>query len=283
MRTLLVVVIVGALSWGAWSTLAVEDPPAQPPASPVEALQQEILRAAIDQPGDPSLGAIYQALNARHFAAALPAMPVRWEPRLSEVTPLASWSFTLEGMFGHVGRKTAILLHPELKDDRAALDRTLSHEMVHAYLYATGDMGTKHGPAFQAILKRLSDEGAFEGAVATDDERRHLRAWLDAESARLVVDRDAMARRGRELDQERAALERALGATVSLDPASADALNARRASYNSNATNANEEIARHQNALTFLNREIERYNLMLKYPDGLDEAAMFTPAPLSGR
>jgi chromosome segregation ATPase len=91
-----------------------------------------------------------------------------------------------------------------------------------------------------------------------------------------------MARRGRELDQERAELERALDAGASLDQASADALNARRASYNSNAMVANEEIGRHQNALAVLNREIERYNLMLKYPDGLDEAAMFTPAPLNG-
>ena len=279
MRTILVVLIVAALSWGAWSTFAVDDPQALPPASPVEALQQEILRGSIDQPGDPSLGAIYQALNARHFGAALPAMPVRWEPRLREVTPLVSRSFTLEGMFGHVGRKTAILLHPELKDDRAELDRTLSHEMVHAYLYVTGDMGTKHGPAFQAVLRRLSDEGAFEGAVATDEERRQLRAWLDAESARLVADREAMTRRSRELDQERAELERALGAVASLDRASADALNARQASYNSNAMSANDEIGRHQNALAFLNREIERYNLMLKYPDGLDEAAMFTAAP----
>lgn len=279
MRTILVVLIVAALTWGAWSTFGVEDPPAPPLASPVEALQQDILRGAIDQPGDPALGAIYQALNARHFAAALPAMPVRWEPRLREVTLLVSRSFTLEGMFGHVGGKTAILLHPELKDDRAELDRTLSHEMVHAYLSVTGDMGTKHGPAFQAVLKRLSDEGAFEGAVATDEERRQLRAWLDAESARLVADRDAMARRSRELDQERAELARALGAAASLDRASADALNARQASYNSNAMSANDEIGRHQNALAFLNREIERYNLMLKYPDGLDEAAMFTAAP----
>lgn len=279
MRTVLVVLIVGALSWGTWSTFAVDDLSAPPPTSPVEALQQEILRGVIDEPGDPSLGAIYQALNTRHFAAALPAMPVRWEPRLSEVTPLVSRSFTLRGLFGRIGRKTAILLHPELKDNRAALDRTLSHEMVHAYLYVTGDTGTEHGPAFQAVLKRLSDEGAFAGAVATDEERRQLRAWLDAESARLVADQEAMARRSRELDQERAELERALGAGASLDQASAEALHARHASYNSNAMSANEEIGRHQNALAFLNREIERYNLMLEYPDGLDQAAMFTAAP----
>ena len=279
MRTVLAVLIVGALSWGAWSTFAVDDLSAPPPTSPVEALQQEILRGVIDEPGDPSLGAIYQALNTRHFAAALPAMPVRWEPRLSEVTPLVSRSFTLQGLFGRIGRKTAILLHPELKDNRAALDRTLSHEMVHAYLYVTGDTGTEHGPAFQAVLKRLSDEGAFAGAVATYEERRQLRAWLDAESARLVADQEAMARRSRELDQERAELERALGAGASLDQASAEALHARHASYNSNAMSANEEIGRHQNALAFLNREIERYNLMLEYPDGLDQAAMFTAAP----
>lgn len=278
MRTLLAVVIVGAVSWGAWLRLSVEDAPARPPASPVEALQQEILRAAIGQPGDASLGAIYQALNSRHFAAALPVMPVRWEARLNEATPLASRSFTLEGMFGRAGDKMMILLHPRLKDDRAALDRTLSHEMVHAHLSVTGDTGPEHGPAFQAVLKRLSDEGAFEGVVATDEERRLLRAWLDAESARLVADQDAMASRGRELDRERTELEQAIRAATPLDQARVDALNARQASYNSNAIGANDEVRRHQQAVAFLNREIDRYNLMLSYPDGMDEAAMFTPA-----
>jgi hypothetical protein len=277
MRAILVVVIIGAVSWGTWSTLAVDERPARPPASPVEALQQDILHAGIDLPGDPALGAIYQALNARHFAAALPAMPVRWEPRLRDVTSLAAPSFTLEGMFGSVGTKMTILLHPTLKTDRAALDRTLSHEMVHAYLAVSGDTGTQHGPAFQTVLERLAAEGAFEGVVATDEERRRLRAWLDAESARLVADRDAMTRRGRELDQERAGLEQALAAAGPLDQARADALNARREAYNSNAMRANDEAGRHQQALAWLNREIERYNLMVKYPDGLDEAAMFRP------
>jgi hypothetical protein len=170
-----------------------------------------------------------------------------------------------------------ILLHPTLKTDRAALDRTLSHEMVHAYLAVSGDTGTQHGPAFQTVLERLAAEGAFEGVVATDEERRRLRAWLDAESARLVADRDAMTRRGRELDQERAGLEQALAAAGPLDQARADALNARREAYNSNAMRANDEAGRHQQALAWLNREIERYNLMVKYPDGLDEAAMFRP------
>jgi hypothetical protein len=274
-----ILVILGAVSWGTWSTLAVDDRPARPRASPVETLQQEILRAGIDQPGDPALGAIYQALNARHFAAALPAMPVRWEPRLRDITPLTDPSFTLQGMFGRVGPRMTILLHPRLKDDRAALDRTLSHEMVHAYLAVTGDTGSKHGPAFQTVLKRLSDEGAFEGAVATDEERQRLRAWLDAESARVVADRDAMARRGHELDQERARLEQAIAAAGPLNQIRADALNTRRDSYNTNAMRANDEVGRHQHAVALLNREIERYNLMLTYPDGLDEAAMFKAMP----
>jgi hypothetical protein len=206
-------------------------------------------------------------------------MPVRWEPRLRDVTQHTGRSFTLHGMFGRVGARMTILLHPTLKDDRAALDRTLSHEMAHAYLAVTGDAETTHGPSFQAVLKRLSDEGAFEGTVATDEERRRLRAWLDAESARIVADRNVMARRGRELDEERTRLEQAIAATGPLDQTRADALNARRDSYNSNAIGANDEVARHQHAVAFLNREIERYNLMLTYPDGLDEAAMFRPTP----
>jgi hypothetical protein len=182
-------------------------------------------------------------------------------------------------MFGRVGSRMTILLTPILKDDLDALDRTLSHEMVHAHLAVTGDTGADHGPAFQRVLKRLADEGAFEGVVATDDERQRLRAWLDAESARLVADRDTVARRGRELDQERAQLEQAIAAAGPLDQAQADALSARRDAYNSNAMRANEEVARHEQALASLRREIERYNLMVKYPDGLDEAAMFRPPP----
>ncbi len=276
MRSILAGVVIAAVAWGAWLAFAPGDVPAPRPSSPVEALQQEILRAGIDRPGDPALGAIYQALNTRHFAGALPAMPVRWESRLNEVGPLTSRQFTLEGMFGRVGDRMSILLHPKLQDDRPALDRVLAHEMVHAHLAVTGQTsGPDHGPAFQTVLARLSLEGAFEGKVATEEERQQLRAWLDAESARLVADREAMAIRGRELDQERAALEQA--AAEPLDQARADALNARRESYNSNAMAANEEAARHQQAVAFLDREIDRYNLMLKYPDGLDEAAVFTP------
>jgi hypothetical protein len=279
MRTILGIVIVGAVSWGTWSALAVDTGTSTRPASPLEALQRDILHAGIDEPGDPVLGTLYQAINARHFAAALPAMPVRWEPRLREVTSPADPSFTLEGMFGRVGTRMTILLTPTLRDDREALDRTLSHEMVHVHLAVTGDTGPDHGPAFQRVLERLAAEGAFEGAVATDEERRRLRAWLDAESARLVADREAMARRGTELDQERVQLEQAIAAAGPLDQAQADALNARRDAYNSNAMRANEEIARHQQALASLRRETDRYNLMLKYPDGLDEAAMFRPPP----
>jgi len=75
-----------------------------------------------------------------------------------------------------------------VRDDPKALDRALCHEMVHAYLYATGEEHTVHGPAFQAVLQRLALEHAFEGIAADPATRTALRAWLDAESARLDVE-----------------------------------------------------------------------------------------------
>src|SRR4029453_10098682 len=105
----------------------------------------------------------------------LSAMPVLWEPGLDRVGQLAAQAFTLEGMFGHVAKQSLILLNPNLQADQRALARALSHEMVHAYLFTTGDTTTNHGPAFQTVLQRLSSEGAFEGILASDQERESLR------------------------------------------------------------------------------------------------------------
>jgi hypothetical protein len=210
------------MAWSAYGTAAAGASVA--PASPADARQQQILKQNLDRPGDPDLVSMYRAINFDHFAGALPVMPVRWEPALGEVGALAQPAYTLEGMFGRAGKRTVILLNPVVRATPGSLERALCHEMVHAYLFTRGDSATTHGARFKAELRRLSDAGAFEGIPASDEEKATLKAWLDAESARIHT-----------------------------EPADA-------------------EVIEH------FNREVARYNLMIAYPDGFDDA----PAAASG-
>jgi hypothetical protein len=216
-------------------------------------------------------------MNVAHFNSALPQTPVMWEPRLDEVSALAGRTFTLEGMFGSVGKRTLILLHPKLHADERALRRTLAHEMVHAALFAAGSSSSDHGPAFQAILERLAAEGAFAGIAASSEEAEHLRQWLDAEAARLADERRALEETSKELEQERLALDAALrqldasGAGPTHGYPEPIEITTRRATYNDRAVRANERADRYRAATDVFNREVEKYNLMAAYPDGLDE------------
>jgi hypothetical protein len=260
--TLVTTMAVGTACWAGW--IVVTSEVAATPKDPVDARQEEILRAAIDRPGDRQLGQTYQSINVRHFGGTLPAMPVVWEPRLEEVGTLAGRAFTLEGMFGHLGGETIILLHPKLQADPRALERALCHEMVHVFLFAMGDSSTDHGPRFQMVLERLADEGAFVGVVASDDERAQLRHWLDAESARLERERLELEQVGPEIARERVEVERLLAGSDSVAE-----VEARRDAYNRRAADANDRADRYRQALAEFEKQTQRYNLMVVYPDGL--------------
>lgn len=254
--------------------------------------QQQLLDRNLGQPGDPILDRLYEDIDQRHFGGKLPAMPVRWEPDLAKVGSLAGQTFTLEGMFGHVGTRSAILLNPSLQADQAAMQRALCHEMVHAYLYASGDGSTDHGPAFQAVLRRLSNEGAFEGVMATREEREQLKAWIDAEATRITAEKSEMARVGTAIEQERAEVDRAVndlnvrmsGADAHASTALSDeraALVSRQAEYNRRAMEANARVEHDRADLEHFDHEVARYNLMLVYPDGFDETAGATASMTS--
>ena len=252
-------------------------------ASSADARQRQILREDLDHPADPLLARRFAAINAKHFSYSLPAIPVVWEPRLSEVGALAGRTFTLLGVFGQEGDRSIILLHPSLKDDAASLDRALCHEMVHAYLFSVGDTNTDHGEAFKAVLHRLSNEGAFISIEATPEERAQLHAWLTTESARIETERGALDRLAPELETERMALEQALGELNARASAANTAgrgwpaaeevatLNARRDAYNGRAAAMNRRGLEFRVAQDEYNRQVARYNLMATYPDGLDE------------
>ncbi len=281
--------------WGIWSVAGPAGTSAATTAAatPAEALQQELLRKNIGEPGDPILNQMYFDISTRHFAAKLPAIQVLWEPRLADVGKLSAQTFTLQGMFGHLGGRSVILLNPALQGDKPAVARALCHEVAHAYLFSTGVKTSDHGPEFKSVLRRLADEGAFEGVVASDEERVNLRAWLDAESSRLDFERTEIDRLSAEIERERTGVERALAeinARVSAGNAQGSgwpsqseiaAANARRDAYNQQVIEANERVQRDRADLEHFNREVARYNLMLVYPDGLDERALLKPKNLA--
>jgi len=266
---------VSGAGWMAWrGSIPFASVAARTPASPAEARQQQLLTANTDQPGDAELTARFQAINREHFKDALPAIPVRWEPGLADVGPLMGDGVTLQGMFGKAGRQPMILLNPVVRDDARALDRALCHEMVHAYLFTTGGEGTAHGPAFQAVLRRLSLEHAFEGIAADAAAKADLRAWLDTESRRIDEQRREMETVDRAMKDESTALNQeieAFNARPDRPAAEAQALDARREQFNQRATEVNHRLARIRDDLAHFNAEAARYNLMVSYPDGLDE------------
>jgi hypothetical protein len=270
----LVLVGVGA-GWMAWrgeSPFAAAA--ARPPASPAEARQQQLLAANAGRPGDAALIARFQTINRQHFDGALEAIPVLWEPALAEVGPLMGAGVTLQGMFGRAGRRQMILLNPIVRDDPAALDRALCHEMVHAYLFATGGEQDAHGPTFQTVLQRLAIEHAFEGIAADAAEKSALRAWLETESKRIDDERREMETIDRAMKEESAALNgeiEAFNARTERPVAEAQALDARREQFNQRAMEMNRRLAGVRDDLAHFNAEAARYNLMVSYPDGLDE------------
>jgi hypothetical protein len=288
--------LIGITAWS-WWTIRVAVAPLtaiRASRSAADVRQQELLDENIERPGDPGLARAYQLINAKHFGGALPALTIRWEPKLDEVGALAQGRFTLEGMVGRVGKRLVMLLNPSLQSDAKAFDRALCHEMAHVYLLAHGDENTHHGPAFKNVLRRLSEEGAFEGIDGTDSEKRQLRAWLDRESARLDRDERELAEIGGQIDRERAELDatiadfnrRAQITDGSVERPSADdvqAVEARRQRFNDLVTGTNARLERGRAALAHFNDEVDRYNLMLVYPDGMDEEARVPAKPAAGR
>jgi hypothetical protein len=260
--------LTGLASAGlAWSLISPISPARTTPApahtgNPADDLQRAILADNVGRPGDPALSALFVEVAARHFQGQLAPVAVRWEPELASVGAMHGNTYTLQGMFGAAGSRSVILLNPALRGDNDAVLRALCHEMVHAYLYATGDDSTTHGPAFQAVLRRLSEEGAFTGIVADPDERARVRAWLDAESARLDAERASLDELGAEVMRDRSAIEQA----THPDEAMVSAHNERAMTANARAERFNRDFERFR-------AEVARYNLMVVYPHGIEEAA----------
>lgn len=283
MRSFLGAVLIGTLAWAGVSYLRDRGSlnATNAPATVVSVRSQleiSVLDDARASTGDPDLNERYKTINASFFGGGLPAVPVSWEPRLNDIAATRGDGLILEGLTD--GK--AIVLNPTLRSDRRLLVATLCHEMVHVRLAAAGGpVGEDHGPEFQAHLRRLLDEGAFEGAYATDEEKAALKtslatevSWLDHESASL---RQAAG----ELDHDRQAIDRLvedLNARMALANSAQSgwpsedeqkSVKDRLAIINARSEEHNARVATFNSRIDTYNEMVARFNLVSAYPDGL--------------
>jgi len=243
--------------------------PVRPP-SPDQIKTDELLRLNAHLASDPELASEYQAINAQYFDGRLPAVGIRWEPRLAEVGPLIAEGFRLEG----ATNGTVILLHSALQDDDQGFRRTLVHEMVHvATRDHEQDKAQEHGPVFQSRLRQLSEQGAFVGTVATEEEKQELRRTIDTAVKDLARSEVSLRETRAQLDADTARVQ-AQPHDPGRNAAVAD-LQSRADFYNADIQRFNMDVAR-------LNRMIEDYNLMIAYPDGLDRERLAQRTALAG-
>ncbi len=269
--------------------------------SPTEAREREIIVQDAGKLGDPQLNRDHQGVNERYFGNRLSRIPVIWEPRLKEVGPLIGASFELKGLWSAEPR--LILLNPAISRNPAETRRVLCHEMVHEYLFNLGDTKTRHGAAFQSELRRLQVEGAFQAIRASEDEKTSLRSWLKAESTRLEGESAGLQRENSELDRMRDEIDREKGnverendelnqrissaneqgygwpsdGEIEAFKDKSRVIDQRVADFNANVADFDASVERHNADSKRFNHNASRYNLMMAYPDGLDEESVIQP------
>jgi hypothetical protein len=247
------------------------------PARPEpDSLQQAILNASRDKAGDASLGLLFDQLNTRHFGGRLPNVKVLWEGDLDR---LDVGDYRLDGMTD--GR--IVLIKAALKDDDADVRRTLCHEMVHVKFLAAGNRSTVHDAPFQSELRRIFDDGCFPAIWASPDEKASLEEWIDSERTRLdavraqvdaqsaavKLETDRIERTFAELN-ERIGLANAAGSGWP-SPDEAETAERQRTALNDSIVAYNSAVAANERDHARFNEAVQRYNLMMAYPDGLAE------------
>jgi hypothetical protein len=286
MRSLLGALLIGTLAWAGVSVLRdrgglTASVSLAPAVSIRTQLEIQVLDDARASAGDAQLNERYRAINTDYFGGGLPAVPVSWEPRLNEIAAVRGDGLILEGLTD--GK--AIVLNPSLRSDRRLLIATLCHEMVHVRLTAAGGaVGEDHGPEFQRHLRRLLDEGAFEGAFATTEEKLAMKSGLATEVAWLDRESSAIRSAASTLDTDRRAVDLLVddlnsritqaNATQSGWPSDEEqkSVKDRLAVINARSEEHNARVAVFNERIDAYNELVERYNLVSAYPDGLAAA-----------
>lgn len=209
----------------------------------------ELMRLNETRASEPDLADAYAVINAQYFDNRLPPVRIRWEEGLDAIGPLIAENFRLEGLTN--GK--VILLHPALERDQQQLRAVLCHEMVHVSLR---DEPHAHGPEFQSRLRSLAERGAFVGIVATDEERGTLKESIERTARRLAGELH-------ELRQQQSRIE-------------AEGPSLPRETLQDRVWDFNRRVREHNELVESFNRDVERYNLMVTYPDGLDRERLKT-------
>ena len=247
-----------------------------PMAPDVPSPQHTLLEAARDKPADPNLGLLFNELNALHFDGALPKVKVLWDAGLDR---LDEGEYRLNGMTD--GR--LILIKAALKEAEDDVRRTLCHEMVHVKFLAGGSKSTAHDDAFQDELRRVFEDGCFPAIWASPEEKVSLEEWIDTERTRLDAARAQADAQLTALKLETERVERTIAdlnerirqanAAGSGWPAADETETAQRqrAALNDSIETYNTVVAANERDSVRFNEAVQRYNLMMAYPDGLAE------------
>ena len=121
-------------------------------------------RETQERPAAADLQLLYAMLNARHFGGVLPAYRIVYNARLSSVA----------GRIGH--RPPVIELSAPLLAQRPdAVEATLLHEMVHAWLTQHG-LPNGHGAAFKRKMREVGLESIYHflPVKARRSQRRYV-------------------------------------------------------------------------------------------------------------
>jgi len=241
-----------------------------------ESLQRVLLDAARGRLEDPALGLLFEDLNRQHFGGQLPDVKVLWEEALHR---LDAGDYRQNGMTDG----TVILLNTALRDDDTEVRRTICHEMVHVKFIARGRTSTAHDEAFQTELRRIFDEGCFQALWASPEEKASLEQWITVERARLDAARADAEAQLAAIQAEEARVERLIAGlnerTRAADAAGSGwpsqdelaAAEAQRTALSDRVSAYNAAIAAHVIDRAQFNEAVQRYNLMVAYPDGLAE------------
>ncbi len=129
-------------------------------------LRWHALRKGIGVAGDVERHTrLYDALNARHFAGGLPALPLRVSRRMK--TRLGQ--LTLERATGRPV-EIAIGARHLAAHGWAAVTETLLHEMVHVWQWQSG-RPVDHGPAFRDKARAVGVHAAARRKVGDVRQR----------------------------------------------------------------------------------------------------------------
>jgi hypothetical protein len=296
MRNLLGAILIGTIAWAGASAIRnrgglVASMSTSPTVSIRSQLEIAVLDDARTSAGDASLDERYRKINTDYFGGGLPDVPVSWEPRLDEIAAARGDGLLLEGLTD--GK--AIVINPRLRSDLRLLVATLCHEMVHVRLVAAGaPVGEDHGPEFQKHLRRLLDEGAFEGAFATDEEKAAMKASLATDVAWLDDESVAVRAAAADLDRDRKEVDRVVeDLNARITKANAEqtgwpsedeqkTVKDRLAVLNTRSEAHNARVAAFNERIDAYNKAVDRYNLVVAYPDGLAETRIQPRQTIAG-